>query len=139
MKKLIYFLICLIISVFLFVGVSGAVEWHTANQITVEWNAVTTVAAPDVLKYGVYTRMLPNAEPVLLNEQDTTAVTITFEAEGKYIIGVSTIRYVNQGTPEEQRLESEINWSDTNGESTPNPFGSSYYITPVGPKNLRIQ
>ena len=139
MKKLIELLIVLAFSIFLIVNVAGAVEWHTANQITVEWDAVTTVTAPDVLKYGVYTRMLPNAEPVLLNEQDTTAVTITFEAEGKYIIGVSTIRYVNQGTPEEQRLESEINWSDTNGENTPNPFGSSYYITPVGPKNLRIQ
>ena len=139
MKKLIELLIVLAFSIFLIVNVAGAVEWHTANQITVEWDAVTTVTAPDVLKYGVYTRMLPNAEPVLLNEQDTTAVTITFEAEGKYIIGVSTIRYVNQGTPEEQRLESEINWSDTNGESTPNPFGSSYYITPESPKNFRVQ
>ena len=139
MKKLIYFLILLTISVFSLVGVAGAIEWHTANQITVAWDAVTTVTAPDVLKYGVWTKMLPNSDAVSLSEQDTTAVTITFEAEGKYIIGVSTIRYVNQGTPEEQRLESEINWSDENGENTPNPFAASYYITPANPKNLRVQ
>jgi len=128
-----------LISIFLTVNVVGAVEWHTANQITVAWNAVTTVTAPDVLKYGVYTKRLPNDAPVFFGEQDALSALITFEAEGKYIIGITTIRYVDQGAPDEQRLESEINWSDVNGESTPNPFGSSYYTTPESPKNLRIQ
>jgi len=130
MKKLFIVLLVLMASTV------WAITWHTANQITVAWDAVTTVTAPDVLKYGVYTKILPNGEPVFLHEQDTTVVTITFQAEGKYIIGVTSVRYV--GGAEGERLESVVNWSDENGENTPNPFGSSYYIIPDNPKNLRI-
>jgi hypothetical protein len=119
------------------VGVSFAIEWHTANQVTVEWNVVTDVVAPDVLKYAVYTKRLPNGEPVLLGEQDTLTAVITFEAEGKYIIGVTTVRYVDVGLVTEERLESEVNWSDVNGENTPNPFGGRFYEPRNPPKNLR--
>jgi len=134
MKKL---LIASLMSIFLMVSTVWAITWHTANQITVAWDAVTTVTAPDILKYGVYTKMLPGDATVFLGEQDGLSAVITFEIEGKYIIGVTSVRYVDVGTPEEKRLESEINWSDENGENTPDPFGSSYYITPGPPKNLR--
>ena len=137
--EMIVILAALIISMFFAMGSTRAhaVEWHTANQITVEWDAYTDVTAPDVLKYGVYTRMLPSGAPVLLHEQDTTVVTITFQAEGRYVVGVTSIRYVGSATGE--RIESEVNWSDVNGESTPVPFGASYFIVPGHPIGLRKQ
>ena len=137
MKKnlsVITLLLFLSLSVFGGYITSHAIEWHTANQITVAWDANTAVVAPDVLKYGVYTRMLPDGQPVLIQEQDSTAVTITFQAEGRYVIGVTSIRYVGSATGE--RLESVVNWSDVNGVSTPNPFGASYYTIPDPPTGL---
>ena len=131
---LIFILFFLGLAVFGGYVVAHAIEWHTANQITVAWDANTAVVAPDVLKYGVYTKMLPDGEPVLLQEQDSTAVTITFQAEGRYIIGVTSVRYV--GGAEGERLESVVNWSDENGASTPNPFGASYYTIPDPPTGL---
>ncbi len=136
MKKKISMIVFLF-SIFLLVNVAGAVTWHTANQITVAWDANTTVIAPDILKYGVYTKMLPDGSPVLLHEQDTTVVTITFQAEGRYIIGITSVRYI--GSIDGERLESVVNWSDVNGENTPDPFGASYYIVPNPPLNLRKQ
>jgi hypothetical protein len=123
--------------VLLLVGISGAIEWHTANQMTVAWDANEAVVAPDVLKYGVYTKILPNGEPILIHEQDATVVTITFQAEGNYIVGVTSVRYVGGASGE--RLESVINWSDINGENTPDPFGARYWIIPDPPVGLRLQ
>ena len=118
-------------------------EWHTANQITVAWDAVEKCAEStcwvkpeDSLKYAVYTKVLPSGEPVLLGEQDNLSAVITFEAEGRYIVGVSAVRYV---AGDNERIETNINWSDENGEYTPNPFGGKYYIVGDPPKNLHRQ
>jgi len=136
MKKIFSILLTMVMVLFFGMTVQ-AIEWHTANQITVAWDANPDVTAPDVLKYGVYTKMLPNGEPVLLHEQDTTVVTITFQAEGRYIIGVTSIRYVGSATGE--RLESVVNWSDENGVNTPVPFGAGYFTIPDPPIGLRAQ
>ena len=130
-------LITLVLVFFIFLVSASAITWHTANQITVEWDANTVVVAPDVLRYGVYRKVLPDGSPVLLHEQDSTVVTITFQAEGRYIVGITSVRYI--GSIDGERIESVINWSDINGENTPNPFGASYYIIPDPPLNLRKQ
>lgn len=135
MKKL----ICIISFIFLLAIPASAITWITADQITVAWDPITTVSTPDILKYGVYMKKLPNGEPVLIGEQDPTTATLTFTEEGRYIIGISTVRYIDKDTADEIKLESAINWSDINGDSTPNPFGSSYYITPEMPTNFRKQ
>lgn len=130
-------LIIILLVIFGLCAPSLAMEWHTANQITAGWDAVTAANPADVIKYAVYTKILPNGEPTLLGEQDTLTAVITFDTEGRYIIGVSTVRYIDTGLPTEERLESVVNWSDTNGENTPNPFGARYFINPNPPKNLR--
>ena len=44
------------------------------------------------------------------------------QMEDSYIVGVRTVRTVNG-----IKYYSEINWSNVNGESTPNPFYLEYY------------
>jgi hypothetical protein len=120
------------------------VEWRSTNQATIAWDAVTTLddgsalPAGHTVKYRVY---LSNAvtdpeksNPALLGETDQLEYTITLNTEGKYYAGVQSVRYdentVEVGT-------SVINWSDTNGEMTPNPFGLIHYLPPAAPVNLR--
>ena len=139
----IYFIISLVllVSVFFFfwVKASHAIEWHTADNVRIAWDADTEIKAPDVLAYGVYTKMLPNGPPVFVKEVEMPTVVIQFTTEGRYVVGISTIRYIDKGAADEVRLESEVNWSDVNGVSTPNPFGASYYIIPNPPSNLHKQ
>jgi hypothetical protein len=128
----------------IFSGPVLAVEWKKTNQATVAWDAVTTLAdgmpipAGDVVKYRVY---LANhqtdpdkANPALLGETDLLDYTITLNTEGRFVVGVQTVRYDGAGVELEV---STINWSDVNGEETPNPFGIFHHIPPGRVKNLR--
>jgi len=112
----------------------------TANQGTVAWNATTTLENGDpipegsTVEYGVWTRNEAGVE----NRVGTTSelqFTFTFVEEGKYVVGVSSKRMVNG----EMVGESATNWSDVNGESTPNPFGFTYYSNPAPPVGLQIK
>ena len=143
MKRLFLMIIVSVLTLGLAMSAS-AVEWHTANQVTIAWDAYDGVIQPgDQITYKVYSKQLPAGAELLLNEVSTLGATITFTSEGRYIVGVQTVRGVDEngdGTfdPDtEQVLESEINWSDTNGEFTPNPFGLRYFINPGKTKNLR--
>jgi len=125
-------------------GFANAVEWHTANEKTISWDAVTTltdgnpIPANHTLKYRIY---LANAitdpdktNAALLVETDQLSYSIVLNTEGKYFAGVQTVRY------DENNVEvsiSGINWSDINGEYTPNPFGIQHFIPTEMPKNLR--
>lgn len=137
-------LITVSIIVLLFAAVATAVEWRVTNQATVSWDPVMTLEngdplpATDSIKYKVY---LSNAatdpgktNPVLLGETDQTQYTLTLNTEGKFIVGVTAVRY-NESA--EEVGESEINWSDVNGAATPNPFGLLFYHPPASPVNLR--
>ena len=138
MKKLI--IIALILSVAFAVG---AVEWRTANQTTIGWDAVTllddgsALPAGTTIQYRVYMSNSitdpTKANPVTLTTTDQLEYTITLNAEGKFYVGVSAVRF--DGTEEVD--ESAINWSDVNGEMTPDPFGLRFYKPLPAPKNLR--
>jgi hypothetical protein len=143
MKKLFLTLI-LTLGLALPVSVS-AIDWHTANQVTIAWDAYTTDIQPgDKIIYKVYSKKLPNGEETFLEEFTGLTAVVTFVSEGRYILGVSTVRGVDEDgngsfdPATEQILESEINWSDVNGENTPNPFGLRYFISPGKVKNLRM-
>ena len=141
MKKLI--LIIAILAV-VFCGFANAIEWTTANEKTIAWDAPTTLAdgepipANHTLKYRVYLANFATdpdkTNPALLGETDQLSYSIVLNTEGKYIAGVQTVRY------DENNIEisiSDINWSDVNGEYTPNPFGIMHFIPTEMPKNLR--
>jgi hypothetical protein len=134
-----------IVILLLIVGVAFAQTWHTANQATVEWDAVTTVGggqplpAGDTIEYVVY---LANAitDPDKNNPSEVATITgtshlITLNVEGSYFVGVKAVRKISDGT---NVGESEVAWSDDpqyvqNGET----FGLRYFLPPDATKNMR--
>ena len=125
-----------------------AQTWHTANQTTVGWGAVTTLSdgtdipSGDVVKYQVYlanAKTDPNkANPTLVGEVETLQETITLNVEGNYFVGVKARRYiVNPDSSQELVGEASISWSDdptyaANGED----FGLRYFLPPAAAGGL---
>ncbi len=130
-----------------------AQTWHTTNQATVSWNAVTTLAdeahtpipAEDVITYKVY---LANAltdsgktNPLEIAETADTSYILTLDVEGQYFVGVQTIRKHTipgigaDAEDEVVTIGSDIAWSDMI-EHTPDPFGLRYFLLPDAPTGL---
>ena len=120
-------------------------EWHTANQITITWDAVTEmqgrVAIPetDIIEYRVY---LSNAitdpdktNPAEIDITGDTSYLITLVNEGQYFVGLQTIRKLADG---EVIGESVIGWSDDPAivfeEHT---FGIRHFLSPMVPVGMR--
>jgi hypothetical protein len=126
-----------------FAAPAQAQTWHTANQVTLAWGAVTTLAdgtaipAADVVKYQVYKRLIPSTVYEAVGGEITaTQQVVNFLAEGGYYLGVKALRYVDGKLVK----ESEIAWSDVaancaNGEA----FGVTYWLAPSMIKNMRLQ
>jgi hypothetical protein len=123
-----------------------AQPWHTANQVTVAWDAVTTDENGDPLDTAVadiqYKVFVSNAitdpsktNPVEVAQVATTEHLITLGVEGRYYVGVSTVR-VEPGTSNVV-AQSAIAWSDDT-TLTDTPFGLRYFIPPGQAKKLRI-
>ena len=109
-----------------------ALEWQTANQITIAWDPSAKIVSTDIISYTVYSKVMGTDTPVIIGETSDTQYVVTFIEEGRYYLGVSATRLVADG----ETIESDINWSDVNGESTPNPFGVKFYVSPSIPLNL---
>jgi len=129
----------------LLAGVALAQTWHTANQATVAWDAVTTIdngdplPAGDTIEYVVYLSNAitdPNKDnPVEVARTTDTSQLITLNVEGSYFVGCKAIRKIADGT---EVGESVVAWSDDpqyvlNGET----FGLRYFLAPSAPGNLR--
>ena len=114
-----------------------AQTWVTANQGTVAWDAVAPIATGDVIKYQVYTRPdLTSAGAKVGTEITATQLTITFPSEGKYYVGVQTLRYP---TGETSAVTSAIGWSSDPAVCSPaGPFGFKYFVIPGVIKNMRV-
>lgn len=126
-------------------GIALAQTWHTANQATVEWDAVTTIdngdplPPTDTIEYVVYLANAitdPNKDnPAEIARTTNTNQLITLNVEGQYFVGVKAIRKIADGT---EVGESVVAWSDDpqyvqNGET----FGLRYFLPPSAPGNLR--
>jgi len=126
MKKLIILLIVLF--AFTVPGIVLAQTWHPTNQITMAWDTVENAT-----KYKVYTKAVDGSNIVLKAETVETTYTYTFTEEGRYFLGVQSIREVDS-----EVLESTISWSDNvevcQGEVN---FGAVYYVPPDAPIGLR--
>lgn len=133
------YLLPVLLVVLLLTGVAFAQTWHTANQATVEWDAVS-VPADSTVEYVVY---LANAvtdpnktNPTEIATTTTTSQLIALGTEGSYFVGVKSRRIL---TADGSNVgESDISWSDDptrvqNGET----FGLRYFIPPDAPGNLR--
>ena len=137
-KKAMIMTICFLVMVS-FVSQASALDWHTANQSTVGWTAVTKLASgtaiPEgsIIKYQTY---LANAitDPDKTNPSDTGIVETnekiyTLGTEGKFFVGVRTLRYVDN---ELVGQSLDVAWSDIadfcKGGIT---FGLQFYMIPA--------
>ena len=121
-------------------------EWHTANQITISWDAVTEmqggIAIPetDIIEYKVH---LANAttdpdktNPVEIGTTAETTYTITLNTEGKFFVGLQTLRMTSNRT---FIAESIIGWTDDPEIAKDgNIFGLRYFMPPLPPYNVRV-
>jgi hypothetical protein len=138
-----YAVLLAVLMVLAFAAMAEAQTVVTANQVTVAWDAVSPIEAGDVMSYEVFRARLPlsgdrqnPAAHEKLGSTPSLQYTVTFNAEGRYIIGVRTVRNVNgTGT----FTYSDINWSDDNGEGTPVPFVIEFYVRPGAPLDLRFE
>lgn len=117
--------------------VALAQTWYTANQATVAWDPVAPIATGDVIRYQVYTKIGASGTPVKVGAEITaTQLAITFNTEGRYFVGVQTLRYP---TGETVGIPSAtIAWSNIAADcAAAGPFGIVYYVAPGAVKNLR--
>lgn len=143
MKKV---FVLMILVCFMMVSVVFAqVTWITANQVTIAWDVVTTkgdgtpLDPTDIMVYGIYIRDIKTGIEFKVTDVSGTTYTYTFTVEGRYHIGVTAIRGIDNGDGTLTVTESSINWSDVDGVYTPNPFALRYFINPSMPENLHVQ
>jgi len=109
--------LCLFMFVLMFVNFSYALDWITANQVTLAWDPVATlengqpIPEGNIIKYEIF--YVPengnkSTDYRLLGETLDAKYVITFDQEGAFILGVRATRWIN----EELRGKSEIIWTD---------------------------
>lgn len=135
MKKIFSFIVCCL----LFSGISYAESWHNTNSIRVGWDAVTKTLETDIIKYQLYLKPV-NATGIVSafgNEITETEAIVQFASEGKYYIGVETVRYPEGGTV---AVKSEtISWSNDATVCGPDgAFGVIYYVSPRNVIGIKI-
>jgi hypothetical protein len=114
------------------VAICCAQTWQPTNQVTVGWDAVT--AASGTITYKVYSKPEIGGIPALMTTVSATQATVTFTQEGRYYLGVSTVRTVG-GVAYESPTTS---WSNVVADTFQGQtFGVEYIIPSPSPKNIR--
>lgn len=104
--------------------------WHNTNQVTVAWSR-----AEGATSYRVFTRGAGGGEPVAISETTELSAVITITEEGRYFVGVQSIREVDG-----EMLKSEIAWSDNPAYCAGSvAFGVVFFVAPDPPVNLRVE
>lgn len=121
-----------LLSVFLVVG-SMAATWHTANQKTVAWDAVTTSVEgtevpTDQITYEVFVYEEGTTLEISLGVVSTTTYALTLPHEGKWYWGVKAIRTVDSTVVGESRIV----WSSEPAYD----HGIQYWAAPEEPTGL---
>lgn len=120
--------------------------WYTANEKTVEWDAVTEtvdgdpIPADQTVKYFVY---LVNAitdpnktELIRVGSTKTLSKTITLDTVGRFFVGVKAVTM----SGEDIVGESVVAWSDDSQYvSEDGIFGLQCFSSPTAVKRLRIK
>lgn len=149
MKKL---SLILVLAVFLVFSISISAfgqEWHTANQATITWDAVTGTEGgtlfqeTDIIEYRVWLSNAitdpDKANPVIVGITPELLYVITLNTEGRFFVGLQTVRKQQQGSEIVLLAESEIGWTDdpeivVDG----NIFGLQYYLPPPPPHGVGL-
>ena len=131
-------ILMIVISIFIFAGLSSAESWHTANAINVGWDIVEKIVDTDIIKYQLYTMSLNDGDISMYGEEvSTNESVIKFSKEGKYYIGVRAVRYPKG---ELMGINSEsVSWSNDAAVCVDNDiFGVTYYVSPSNVLGIKI-
>lgn len=143
-----------LLSVFLmglFVSIVHAQEWFITNQATITWDAVTelhdgtVIPEVDIIEYRIWlsnANIDPDkANPIEVGTTSELVYVVTLNTEGRFFVGLQTIRKTLMGLAAEERVvgESEVGWSD-------NPaivkdgliFGLQYFLPPAVPCGVTL-
>ena len=119
-------------------------DWIPANQVTVEWDAVTTdtngnpLPAAEIRYTSVYVNSLDTAKanPVTVGTTTETTQVFTFQGEGQFILGVRAER-VKDGI---LVATGAYAWSDNAANvKDGKTFGVSRYAAPATAGGIRIK
>jgi len=135
-----------VLSVFLFWhNIIFGMDWTTANQVTVAWSPVITLAnglvvpPGDEIYYEVYS--VPETgdksiDRIFIGETNETEYVVTFAEEGYYFIGVKSVRVRDV----KKISVSGFAWSD-NPAAVKNgvTFGVVYFISPGEPGGMEVK
>lgn len=108
-----------------------AQTFHPADQKTIAWEA-----AERATFYRIYVKPATGGDEVLLGETEATQYTATMPSEGRWYIGVESVRVVDG----EEVGTSAISWSSDpavcmDGEA----FGVIFFEPPGAASGLRAQ
>jgi hypothetical protein len=140
MKKLF-----LILAILVFAVPAMAQTWHTANQVTVAWDAVAPpkdaqgADLPGAIKYQAYIKFQDAAAtPVPVGGViDETQQVISFSNEGRYFVCAQTLRFPPDETePQKSAIACSDNAAVCSGGV---PFGVKFFIAPGSPGGLKFQ
>lgn len=121
--------ILVLILIFGFTGMASA-QWKKGNAVTVAWDA-----AEGATSYKIYAKPEAGGDETFMVKVDgATQGTATFITEGRWLIGVSSVKTVG-GTEVESATKC---WSNDNTCTFQGiAFGLEYIVPPQTPKNLR--
>lgn len=117
MSKFVTVCLCLIMLCFVWAVPLNAMDWITANQVTLTWTPITTlengdpIPDGDDIKYEIFhvpENGIKTQDKKLLGETLDAKYVITFADEGNFILGVRASRWINNIL----RGTSAINWTD---------------------------
>jgi hypothetical protein len=114
-----------------------AQEWHSTNQISVTWDAVTqhTDGTPITgeITYDLFIGPVDqSSQQEIATGVAATQHTITFNQEGRWLVGLRTVK-----TLDGEIMRSVVGWS-IDVEVAPDPFGVLFLKSPAGVKGLSI-
>lgn len=110
--------------------VVSAQTWHPVNQVTVGWDVANLATS-----YKVFIKSVDGTIEKEVGATADLAYTITFQNEGRYFLGIQSVREVDG-----EIFHSMIVWSDNpevcaNGKS----FGAIYYELPDTAAGLKVK
>lgn len=119
-----------------------AVDWTTANQSTIGWDAVTTntegdpIPVGDTVEYDLYlvkeSSSDRDTDKIKKGTTDQLQYILTFNQEGRWLAGIQAVR-IPAASPEDKKYSTLI-WSDSTDISlVPKPFGFIYFASPADP------
>jgi hypothetical protein len=128
----------IILAILIFAVPAMAQTWYTANQVTLAWDAVPKVLATDQAnKYQVYSRNdLVSLGSKIGGEITATQLLISLTVEGRYYLGVKSVRYPVGETAGIPSVGTA--WSNVAADTANNPFGVLFFAAPGFPGGLRL-